>query len=652
MKCQSEILNNLNEGKKMKKMKSLSICLLLFSGIVNAEVKQLEIIMDFSQYPYYIPENYSYEFNYTYTSIDGNPFFDYEKNGVKLPITGLTCDALKMCIGYVSVDFNNQSAIYASVNGVGDSNIRSSNSDELMVINAKLYFSFDYSPVITDPNGTYVVSFEDGIALAESMQPIYEGNYYSGGVVTTPSAAGSLVSNPAVKGSGSYNVVLDSSGKILEVVFVANSAPTIALTATSSSYVQGSPVTINAVVSDRENDAVIGCNWSLNGVLTGGTSCTQFISSTLLLGDNNIRLAVKYKNVSDQEVEIFSDVAVNIFKAPQMSVPSSVVFTCTKGDGLLTGISLTPTNIGGGTYNWSLNTPSATWLKASPNSGIVGVPFTLTANCTGLLAGTYIGNVTVQSTDSTNSAVNVVATLTVKEVEASNRSLDLESSSSQRVYIPDANQVGLDLSTALTFEVLTKFETLPTPGHVMVLHSKDDRIAGGGNAQRSVVWYIYNNAGTYVSQIFVDKNGNVDPGSYDFLGTNIALSVGSWTHLAVSWSGASKIARFYVNGIQIGSQTGVNVSTLHNSTGPYTFGSYSDGMESFDGKVDEIRVWNIVRTQTEINNNKGKKLIGNEAGLVEYQSFDSGNLLDKSQKGNNLIQSSPVEFSTDAPLLQ
>jgi hypothetical protein len=42
----------------------------------------------------------------------------------------------------------------------------------------------------------------------------------------------------------------------------------------------------------------------------------------------------------------------------------------------------------------------------------------------------------------------------------------------------------------------------------------------------------------------------------------------------------------------------------------------------FNGLVDELRIWNVARTDAEIMANFDKALVGNEAGLVGYWKFD------------------------------
>jgi len=60
--------------------------------------------------------------------------------------------------------------------------------------------------------------------------------------------------------------------------------------------------------------------------------------------------------------------------------------------------------------------------------------------------------------------------------------------------------------------------------------------------------------------------------------------------------------------------------------------------ENFQGKIDEVRMWNVARTQDEIQANMNKTLVGNETGLVAYYPMDVNNnweIIDKSPRANH-----------------
>ena len=94
------------------------------------------------------------------------------------------------------------------------------------------------------------------------------------------------------------------------------------------------------------------------------------------------------------------------------------------------------------------------------------------------------------------------------------------------------------------------------------------------------------------------------------------LTLNNWYHIAaVNESGSRKL---YVNGVE---QTLSGTAlTVQANNDPVKIGcDYS--ARYFDGKIDEVRIWNDARTETEIRQNMYQELNGNEAGLVAYYDF-------------------------------
>ena len=57
-------------------------------------------------------------------------------------------------------------------------------------------------------------------------------------------------------------------------------------------------------------------------------------------------------------------------------------------------------------------------------------------------------------------------------------------------------------------------------------------------------------------------------------------------------------------------------------------GSNNSGGENWEGLIDEVRLWNDIRTATEILDNVLIELVGTEAGLVQYYQFENPRVLD------------------------
>lgn len=98
---------------------------------------------------------------------------------------------------------------------------------------------------------------------------------------------------------------------------------------------------------------------------------------------------------------------------------------------------------------------------------------------------------------------------------------------------------------------------------------------------------------------------------------------GTWYHIAVVESGTS--TTFYVNGVSIGATAnGFNTAV---SNAPLTIGWSNDPLypnEYFRGEIDEMRIWNTVRTPAQITANLNSEINLPQAGLVAYYRFNQG----------------------------
>lgn len=96
-----------------------------------------------------------------------------------------------------------------------------------------------------------------------------------------------------------------------------------------------------------------------------------------------------------------------------------------------------------------------------------------------------------------------------------------------------------------------------------------------------------------------------------------------WTHVAVTYSQPTGL-RVYFNGQLVYEGPGSG----HISTGtlPLRIGARVDSAytEYFKGQIDEVRIWYIVRSQSDISTNMTKELTGTENGLLAYYKFDEG----------------------------
>lgn len=94
-----------------------------------------------------------------------------------------------------------------------------------------------------------------------------------------------------------------------------------------------------------------------------------------------------------------------------------------------------------------------------------------------------------------------------------------------------------------------------------------------------------------------------------------------WHHLAATFDGITMA--IFIDGAPIGGQT--VVGSITTNTNPLSLGNQTGFSEFFGGMADEFRVWNIKRTQAEIQADMNNEIDpSTETGLVSYYNSDQG----------------------------
>jgi len=94
--------------------------------------------------------------------------------------------------------------------------------------------------------------------------------------------------------------------------------------------------------------------------------------------------------------------------------PTSFAFTAVEGGANPASQSLTVTNTGEGTLNWTASNNTG-WLSLTPTSGTGDGSVTVAVDITGLAAGTFYDTITVSDPTATNDPQRAAVTLTVEE---------------------------------------------------------------------------------------------------------------------------------------------------------------------------------------------------------------------------------------------
>ena len=171
--------------------------------------------------------------------------------------------------------------------------------------------------------------------------------------------------------------------------------------------------------------------------------------------------------------------------------------------------------------------------------------------------------------------------------------------------------------------------------------------SGFGFSYYSTGWRFY---------IKTDSESN-DIDDYASL-VEVSTPANQWTHLAATYNGSKVI--IYRNGSALDSAAaeGSNIDWTH-APSNLEFGSYTKDGDTgyFHGYIDEVRLWNSVRSSDEIKASRGIDLNSDESGLIGYWKIDEGEggtTIDETSSGYNCtingatwaLENSPLEFKT------
>jgi hypothetical protein len=149
--------------------------------------------------------------------------------------------------------------------------------------------------------------------------------------------------------------------------------------------------------------------------------------------------------------------------------------------------------------------------------------------------------------------------------------------------------------------------------------SFDYKLIGQTNADNASQGYLF---GVRDNKLCLEVWHGASPSTNVLSSEDVPLN--KWVHLAMSWK-AGDYLKGYINGKQV-----INTATFNadiTNTTPVIIGMapwYNLHEKYFKGYMDEIRIWNVVRTEEEIRANMYKELAGNESNLAAYYKMSNG----------------------------
>jgi hypothetical protein len=257
------------------------------------------------------------------------------------------------------------------------------------------------------------------------------------------------------------------------------------------------------------------------------------------------------------------------------------------------------------TYNYNLVVPKGTTsvdVDALPTFGGATVTG---AGAVTLIGGAGTASITVKSLDA--STTNVY-TVNISEATGLNYAMSLPGGNGASSSIDIS---GLNLKTLpYTIEMWFKPEGVQ-PFNAGLFYNRSSSTADNAGIQYSSNWQT-NHCLRFMS--------NAGSAEYGTLSAVVMTDV--WHHVAVVLTESTRT--IYLDGVATSSEV---VSPVFDFSAGKLYLGWDNGgaTRTFKGLIDEVRVWNAIKTEQELKDNKLAVLEGSEPNLLAYWNFDLPN---------------------------
>jgi hypothetical protein len=191
-------------------------------------------------------------------------------------------------------------------------------------------------------------------------------------------------------------------------------------------------------------------------------------------------------------------------------------------------------------------------------------------------------------------------------------------------YVEIPNHAALNPTTAFTLEA---WILVNDPDGV----ADDCRSITGKDLQQSWWLGVCNVGGVRTLRSYLKGVGTSDAGG--------RIAVGQWTHVAVTFDGATK--RHYINGELVLALPSPGAMPASNAVA--RIGSDAFWERSPNGSIDEVRLWNVARTQAQIRDTINVRVTTALPGLVAVWPL-SGNANDIIGPHDGVLMGSGVNY--------
>jgi gliding motility-associated-like protein len=428
----------------------------------------------------------------------------------------------------------------------------------------------------------------------------------TGGVWSIPTTTGLSISNTGVLTGTlsttatsvdvSYTYLINSCSFTNTKTITINS-PVVPVATTPVNLCQGTTATALAAT------ALTGHTLQWYTVATNGTASTTAITPSTSTAGNTDYYVSQKNNIYGCESPRLA-ITVNVNPTPVGGTATSA--TASVCSGSTASLTLAGNN---GTIQWQ-QLIGSTWTDIAGETNATLTTPSLTS------ATSFRAKVTNGSCGFANSnTINI--TLTNPPV-APGFALDFDGSN-DIITLPNSATYDYTTSSAFTIEAWVKINSSASSINTIV----GKKVPGGST--QGYAFYI-NNWGSSDRKVVFEATG----GSF---ASTTSIPNNTWTHVAVSVANGGA-ATIYINGAASGTGN-VTIPSNSNTINVGAFGNNS--YFYFNGSMDEVRIWNVAKSATELNNNKNNDVTGSP-NLALYYKFNEGTAAivnDKSANGNN-----------------
>lgn len=156
----------------------------------------------------------------------------------------------------------------------------------------------------------------------------------------------------------------------------------------------------------------------------------------------------------------------------------------------------------------------------------------------------------------------------------------------------------------------------------------------GGLQNVLVDWGTFVTAGRFTLNILWNNAIRIETGGDGLSGTT-PINDGMWHHVAAVYDpfGGNNKFRLYVDG-SLETQGNISVGINSGTATKVRIGRRVDGVNYFDGSIDEVRIWNVAKTSSQIAALMDNEICFDATGLQFYYTFNQG-----TAAGNNVGES-------------